>query len=151
MIDFCDLDTYTRKLCSHSVLDDRKILGLLCSYYEDLNDSERNKFHELSERFYWYYKQGRKKYKITKNAIYIADRIKRELEVSCYPYIDKIATKGWSTSGGTFSFGMTVLYGSVDREIYSFEPVKLYLRKNTELNIGPYNGFAEIVSVERKM
>lgn len=44
---------------------------------------------------------------------------------------------------------MTLLNGCVEKELYSFEPAKLYLQKNTELNIGPYNGFAQVISIER--
>ena len=148
-MDFYDLDFATRRLCASALFKDKKSANLLCLYFQSLNDCEQTKFLELSERFYNFIKCGSRKYKITKNSVYIANRIKQELKIPCYPFIEKIATKGWSTSDGTFSWGMTLLNGCVEKELYSFEPVKLYLRKNTELNIGSYNGFAQVISIER--
>lgn len=148
-MDFYDLDFATRRLCTSALFKDKKYVNLLCSYFQSLNDCEQTKFLELSGRFYNFIKCGSRKYKITKNSVYVADRIKHELKISCYPFIEKIATKSWSTSDGTFSWGMTLLNGCVEKELYSFEPVKLYLQKNTELNIGPYNGFAQVISIER--
>lgn len=138
MLDFYDLDIATRKLCSLSLTKDNKYKGILCTYYESLSSYEQKKFLNLSSRFYDFVKCGSKKYKITKNSVYIANRLKRELRISCYPYIEKIATKGWSTSDGTFSWGMELLNSSIeiDREIFSFEPARLYIKKNSELNIG---------------
>ena len=144
-MDFYDLDFATRRLCTSALFKDKKSANLLCLYFQSLNDCEQTKFLELSERFYNFIKCGSRKYKITKNSVYIANRIKQELKISCYPFIEKIATKGWSTSDGTFSWGMTLLNGCVEKELYSFEPVKLYLRKNKDLIIGDLNEFAQLI------
>ena len=77
-------------------------------------------------------------------------RLKDELGVSCYPFIKKIATKGWGTRDGTFSWSMKVLDGSVlEHEICSFEPAIMFVSRRYKLSIRPYNGFT-VVSADLK-
>ena len=148
--EFFDLDLNTRKLCTESVRENEKALKFLCDYYESLNEEERYVFEDIADEYYYLTKQGSKKFKITQNGIYIAKRIKDELGISCYPVIEKIATKGWSTSDGTFAWSMRKLMsGSFQADIHSFEPVREYRIKDSVLNIGEYNSFS-VVSVERK-
>lgn len=147
--DYFELDLNTRKLCTPSVKNDDNSTKLLCDYYESLSQQEKNDFERLSERFCYYLKMGQRRYKITKSAIYIANRIKKELGISCYPYIEKIATKSWSTSGGTFAWCMKLLVpNDIHNEIYSYKPAKEYLLKNTVISIGECNGFNGVLSVD---
>ena len=145
MYTFYDLDIYTRKLCSLAVLSDEKIQDALSSYFDNLNEAEKECFRKFSKRFAAWAEMGTKKYKISKNAIKIAIRLKDELGVVCYPFIEKIATKGWSTNGGTFSWSMQRLdCGEVERDISSFEPTSMFVSKRYKLSVGSYNGFTVV-------
>lgn len=146
--DFYDLDLNTRKLCSGAVYRDEKLKNILAAYYSLLNEDEKTCFEKYSEQFHQFAKRGAKKYKITKNAILIALRLKNELGVTCYPFIEKVATRGWGTDGGTFSWSMRILSNSaIEQEICSLEPASMFINKKYKLTIGPYNGFT-VVSAE---
>lgn len=144
MSDFYDLELNIRKLCSDAVLRSEKHKNMLCTYYDMLTEEENRYFSDFSDRFWQLAKNGAKKYKITQNAIVVALRIKRELDISCYPMIEKIATKGWSTSDGTFSWSIRVLTDRINNELYSFEPVSMLLSKKYVLSVGEYNTFTVI-------
>lgn len=120
MADYYDLDLYTRKLCSDAVVRSDKHKEMLTNYY------------------------------ITINAIMIAIRIKQELNISCYPLIEKIATKGWSTSDGTFSWSIPTLEQGFNNELCSFEPASMFLKKNMIWSIGQHNTFT-VISVDKQI
>lgn len=150
MADYYDLDLYTRKLCSDSVVRSDKHKEMLTNYYYELTDDEQKRFCKCSEQFWNFVKHGSKKYKITTNAIMIAIRIKQELNISCYPLIEKIATKGWSTSDGTFSWSIPTLEQGFNNELCSFEPVSMFLKKNMIWSIGQHNTFT-VISVDKQI
>lgn len=148
MFDFYDLDMNTQKLCSYAVYRDEKIKNLLAEYYFSLTEKEKKIFQKYSEKFWLYYKSGAKKYKISKNAILIAIRLKKECNISCYPFVEKIATKGWSTSGGTFSWSMRILEGDTEKEIFSFEPTANIINKKYNIFIDNYRD-SMIINTEK--
>jgi len=84
--------------------------------------------------------KGNKRAKITHNAIRLTLRIEEiDRNLRVFPFIEKLATKGWSTSDGTYSFSMPILVSKgtdideyIENEIYSFGPIeKLVSNKNT--------------------
>lgn len=150
MADYYDLDLYTRKLCSDAVVRSDKHKEMLTNYYYELTDDEQKRFCKCSEQFWNFVKHGSKKYKITTNAIMIAIRIKQELNISCYPLIEKIAIKGWSTSDGTFSWSIPTLEQGFNNELCSFEPVSMFLKKNMIWSIGQHNTFT-VISVDKQI
>lgn len=150
MADYYDLDLYMRKLCSDAVVRSDKHKEMLTNYYYELTDDEQKRFCKCSEQFWNFVKHGSKKYKITTNAIMIAIRIKQELNISCYPLIEKIATKGWSTSDGTFSWSIPTLEQGFNNELCSFEPVSMFLKKNMIWSIGQHNTFT-VISVDKQI
>ena len=91
--------------------------------------------------------KGNKRAKITHNAIKLTLRIEQVDSIRVFPFIEKIATKGWDTKGGTYSFSMPILVSTgkdideyIENEIYSFGPIdKLVSNKNT-LDIYGLNG-----------
>lgn len=144
-LDFFDLDMSTIKLCSVSVRKDKKMTQMLADYYFSLSEDEQECFRQQSEWLLSLVKLGAKKYKITKNAILIAIRLKEELNITCYPFINKIATKGWGTSGGTFSWSMSYLKHPGD--VNSFDKASALVSRNRNICIDAYHGF-DMVSVE---
>lgn len=84
--------------------------------------------------------KGNKRAKITHNAIRLTLRIEeKDKSIRVFPFIEKLATKGWPTSDGTYSFSMPILVSTgtdideyIENEIYSFGPIeKLVSKKNT--------------------
>ena len=84
--------------------------------------------------------KGNKRAKITHNAIRLTLRIEEtDKSIRVFPFIEKLATKGWPTSDGTYSFSMPILVSTgtdideyIENEIYSFGPIeKLVSKKNT--------------------
>lgn len=113
------------------------------------NEADKERFLKYSQCFDDFTQRGSKKYKISKNAIKIAVHLKDELGIPCYPMVEKIATKGWSTSGGTFSWSIRRLdCGDYERELCSFEPTLMFIDRKYKLSIGPYNGFM-VISADR--
>ena len=64
--------------------------------------------------------KGNKRAKITHNAIKLALRIEQVDSIRVFPFIEKIATKGWDTKGGTYSFSMPILV-STGKDIDEYE------------------------------
>lgn len=149
MPDFYDLDLNTQKLCSYAVYRDEKARNLLAEYYSSLTEKEKEIFQRYSEKFLFYSKNGAKKYKISKNAILIAVRLKKECGISCFPFVEKIATKGWPTAGGTFSWSMRILEGDIEKEIFSFEPTTDVINKKYNIFIDNYRDNM-VINTEKK-
>ena len=86
---------------------------------------------------------GNKRAKITHNAIRLALRIEAyDNSMRVFPFIEKVATKGWDTKGGTYSFSMPILVNTgtyideyIYNEIYSFGPIDKLVSKKTKLDI----------------
>ena len=86
--------------------------------------------------------KGNKRAKITHNAIRLALRIEEVDNTRVFPFIEKIATKGWDTKGGTYSFSMPILKSNgkdideyIDNEIYSFGPIDKLISNKNKLDI----------------
>ena len=86
--------------------------------------------------------KGNKRAKITHNAIRLALRIEEVDNTRVFPFIEKIATKGWDTKGGTYSFSMPILISNgkdideyIDNEIYSFGPIYKLISNKNKLDI----------------
>ena len=86
--------------------------------------------------------KGNKRAKITHNAIRLALRIEEVENTRVFPFIEKIATKGWDTKGGTYSFSMPILISNgkdideyIDNEIYSFGPIDKLISNKNKLDI----------------
>ena len=71
---------------------------------------------------------------ITKNAIKIAEKAKKQLDIDLFPYIQRIATKGFDVSGGTYAFCMR---GEKDDWYFDCH-AKYYLQKRCKNDILRY-------------
>lgn len=134
----------TGLLLSNRVSD--KDVRALCKYIQDLTDAETEIYVNLAQDYY-----DRKtltkssRYKISPNAVKLCLKLAKE-GYKTFPYIEKLATKGWSTSGGTYSFSMPLLDSSVtSSEIFSFGPIEKLVKKDAVLDIGTsYYGALEV-------
>ena len=113
---------------------------LLYEYVERLNSVQYQDFVKNVYRLVDRKTKGNKRAKITHNAIRLTLRIEEaDNNIRVFPFIEKLATKGWPTSDGTYSFSMPILISSgkdideyIENEIYSFGPIeKLVSKKNT--------------------
>ena len=76
----------------------------------------------------------------------VSTNVQANIVDTVFPYIEKLATRGWSTSGGTYSFSMPLLDSSVtSSEIFSFGPIEKLVKKDAVLDIGTsYYGALEV-------
>lgn len=87
--------------------------------------------------------KGNKRAKITHNAIRLTLRIEEaDKSIRVFPFIEKLATKGWPTSDGTYSFSMPILVSTgtdideyIENEIYSFGPIEKLVSRKNEIDI----------------
>jgi len=114
----------------------------LTQYLNLLNINELILFQKLAEDFKHNKKYlGWKKYKISKNSIDLMIKIYEHTEIKVFPYISKVAGKGWSLSDGSFAWGMYRLDGSYPtKQIYSDIRASECLKKCYELEYDVYMG-----------
>lgn len=123
-----------------------KDLQNLCDYIHGLSEEECQCYIDIAQT--WYDKKTltkSRRIKVTANAVKLCLKL-AEQNIKTFPYIEKIATKSWSTSGGTYSFSMPILTSGIfDTDIFSFGPVSELIKKNTVLDIGRgYHGALEV-------
>ena len=71
---------------------------------------------------------------ISLTAVPLANKIYAQLEVIAFPFIHRVACRGWDTSGGTWAWSMkTVSKGQFLGDIGSTDPVRYLLKKSVEL------------------
>jgi hypothetical protein len=120
----------------------------LITYINSLTDKELDVYIRLAENLYDRRHLGARSIKVSANAIKLCLRLS-ECDTKTFPYIKKIATKGWDTAGGTYSFSMPVLNTSIDNEICSFGPIASLLRKDAKLEVF-YNEHTRSTEVDFK-
>lgn len=110
----------------------------LHNYINNLSDDELEIYTDLASNLYDRRTLGAKSIKVTANAIKLCIKLS-QYGYKTFPYIEKLATKGWDTAGGTYSFSMPLLTKSLTyRDIYSFGPIEQLVKEDAELDIGYY-------------
>lgn len=108
----------------------------LDEYIKNLSDEELNAYVRMAENLYDRRTLGAKGIKISLNAIKLCLKLS-ECGYKTFPYIEKIATKGWDTSGGTYSFSIPMLIGmGLNNDICSFGPIERLVASNAKLDVG---------------
>ena len=123
-----------------------KYVRELHQYIRQLPQKEAEHYVQIAQK--WYDRKTLSKssrIKITVNAVKLCLRLYKE-GVLTFPLIEKLATKGWDTAGGTYSFAMPLLEDpAFNREIYSFGPIEKLIKKDSILDIGnSYYGALEV-------
>lgn len=144
-LDILDIIKY---LYSYSLEEkDKKNLK---EYINKLTIKELNVFKEIAKQLKELKKyHGHNKYKITSNSIKLTVKIYENTGVTTFPYIERIAQKGWSISDGTFSWGTYMLNEYPAKMIYSCDRVNKCLLKKNKLEYD-INDFYEIFYNENK-
>lgn len=86
------------------------------------------KFDDLA----WRYKFiGSYRNHISLTAVPLAEKIYTQMNIVVFPFIHRVACRGWDTAGGTWAWAMDTRIDSVG----SADPVKYLLKKNIKLHL----------------
>ena len=123
-----------------------KYVRELYKYIQRLPQREAEYYVQIAQK--WHDRKTLSKssrIKITTNAVKLCLRLDNE-GILTFPLIEKLATKGWDTAGGTYSFAMPLLEDlAFNREIYSFGPIEKLIKKDSVLDVGnSYYGALEV-------
>ena len=113
------------------------------NYFTRFPENEEWFIDELKE-LYWRNKYiGQYRNHISLTAVPLANKIYEQLGIITFPFIYRVACRGWDTSGGTWAWSMRTVDEPGD--IGSGDPVKYLLRKDVTLyDLGGYNSNGEI-------
>lgn len=126
-----------------------KHLNALRNYINTLSDDELDVYIKKASDLYDRRTRGAIGIKVSLNAIKLCIKLSK-LGYKTFPYIEKLATKGWDTAGGTYSFSMPLLTsGLVNNEIFSFGPIDKLVKENAELDVG-YSQSTKALEVDYK-
>ena len=103
-------------------------------YLKSLSSDELDTYIKIAEDLYDRRSLGARSIKVSTNAIKLCIKLSK-YDTKTFPYIKKIATKGWDTAGGTYSFSMPLLNKSIDNELCSFGPIDKLIQEGTKLDV----------------
>lgn len=115
-------------------------------YFKQFPENEEWFIKQLAD-LHWSNKyRGQFRNHISLTAIPLATKIYKQLEIITFPFIERVACRGWDTAGGTWAWSMqSVSQGQHIRNIGSGDPVKYLLRKRVTLfELEGYNSNGEI-------
>lgn len=109
-----------------------KIVDMFISYIDTIDEKHDAMIRKyIKDQYYAIKYLGKKRVYITKNTILLSQKIKKELDISCYPMIETIGNKDNIHLGG-WSWSMLEIEGS--RSIGSCEHVSTCLRKTNKFD-----------------
>lgn len=148
--EFWSLPYHAIRLCSLSVKRNEKVQQMLSDYYNNLTKEEQKAFEEKADKYWDLVSNYDNKCKISVNAIMAAYKIKKQCGYSCFPILETVARKGWSTSDGTFSWSIPLLMSEgIYREIDCFDPASWCSLKNIKMNISLYQRTFLLLDIEK--
>jgi hypothetical protein len=104
-------------------------------YINCLSNEELDAYIELASNFYDWRTLGDKSIKVTLNAVKLCVKLS-ECGYKTFPYIERVATKGWDTSGGTYSFSIPLLTAYHNNtDIYSYCQIKDLIKESVKLDV----------------
>jgi len=110
---------------------DKTVAKECLDYFKRFPENEEWFIHELNE-LYWRNKYiGSYRNHISLTAIPLANKIYEQLEIVTFPFIQRVACRGWDTAGGTWAWPMSTLHS----DIGSSDPVKYLLKKTVKLEM----------------
>jgi hypothetical protein len=120
----------------------------LQNYINSLSEEELTCYINIAQRLYDRKTLG-SSWKVSTNAIKLCVKI-AALGVKTFPFVEKIATKGWDTSGGTYCFSMPILTNDLTNcSIYSFNNVDILAKSKTKIDVY-YNEHTRLQEVDIK-
>lgn len=112
-----------------------KYLNGLQEYINTLDKKELNCYINIANDMYDRRTVGNRSLKVSLNAIKLCLKL-HKLGHKTFPYICKLATKGWDTAGGTYAFSMPSVHkGDLPQEYFSFGPIEKLIKSDAELDV----------------
>lgn len=130
-------------LFSRSIPDN--LQDKLFEYIRNLSDKYLEYYVEQAQCLYDRKTISRSyRHRISPNAIKLCLKL-ADTGYFVFPYIEKIATKGFDTRGGTYSFSMPLLVAknALHNDIVSYGPINKLVTKKAKLDIGQ-NHFGDL-------
>lgn len=140
------IEADTKYLFTDSVEDQEK--ELLNNYIEQFNEYELSIFKKILEFLKYQSKYVGCKYNITKNSIVLCIKIYDDTGIKTFPFIHKVARKGYSISGGTFAFGVYTLETFFPNIIYCDYRAADCLKKSSILEFDIDNTGTKIITIK---
>jgi hypothetical protein len=107
----------------------------LNEYIDGLSKEELSLYVEMAQRFYDRRTLGAKRIKVSLNAVKLCIKLSK-CGYNTFPYVEKIATKGWDIAGGTYGFSIPLLVcDTANRELFSSIPITDLVKDNVSLDV----------------
>lgn len=107
---------------------------LLVEYYNSLNENEKTALIQRSQAIHFANKRRKKEYKISKNALIIAARIKKDLNLACYPITQKVKKEWWESDTKTFRWSINLLTNDdKNQKLFSYMSPFAFKRNKNKL------------------
>jgi hypothetical protein len=111
-----------------------KHIVALQNYIASLSKQELDCYINIAQKLYDRKTLG-SSWKVSSNAIKLCVKLSKH-GIKTFPFVEKIATKGWDTSGGTYCFAMPILTNDlVNCKIYSFNSADLLAKSKSEISV----------------
>ena len=105
-------------------------------YFKQHSENEKWFIGELEELRWRNKFIGQYRNHISLTAAPLAIKIYDQLELITFPFIHRVACRGWDTAGGTWAWSMKVVSGGqYTEDVGSADPVKYCLKKDVILDI----------------
>ena len=124
----------------------KEVFPACMEYFRRFPENEQWFASELEELAWKCKFVGQFRNHISLTAVPLATKIYEQLEIITFPFIHRVAGRGWDTSGGTWAWSMaTVSNGQNMGDIGSTDPVKYLLKKSVTLfELSGHNSNGEI-------
>jgi hypothetical protein len=104
------------------------------NYFKRFPENEGWFIEELNELCWRNKYIGSYRNHISLTAVPLANKIYEQLGLITFPFIQRVASRGWDTSGGTWAWSMKTVSGGICvNDIGSCDPVEYLLRKTVKL------------------
>lgn len=120
-------------------LYNNKVFASCVEYFKRFPENEHFFAEELNKLAWRCKFIGQFRNHISLTAIPLATKIYEQLGIITFPFIQRVAGRGWDTSGGTWAWAMNTAIDSIG----STDPVRYLLKKNItlfELDSGEIGG-----------
>ncbi|KKN59291.1 hypothetical protein LCGC14_0543900 [marine sediment metagenome] len=125
-------------------MEESKLLKV-ASYRQEVVSQFLEYVHRFPENEKWFTEEfdelawnnkfvGQFRNHISLTAVPLATKIYKQLEIITFPFIHRVACRGWDTAGGTWAWSMNcVTQGQYIGDIGSTDPVQYLLKKSINL------------------
>ena len=110
-----------------------EVLSQCLEYFKKFPENEQWFANELEELVWDNKFRGQFRNHISLTAVPLATKIYEQLGIITFPFIQRVACRGWDNSGGTWAWSMKSVVGVHSNSIGSTDPVRYLLRKSVNL------------------